>query len=332
MTWLEVVRCGPGTTLQDAGRIGWRRFGVARAGAMDLTALAIANRLVGNPDDAAAVELTLAGGVFRLEGGPRLAAVAGGGAELRVAGEPVPPGESVRLQAGTILEVSAARTGVYACLAIGGGFDLPAEMGSRASHVRSGIGPDPLKPGDPLPLGLSNALVPQRIDLPRTPSGPLRIMAGPQADWFEPSEMARLLETSWTLDPRSDRMGRFIAGTSIASRPGSMVSDGVLPGCIQVPPSGQPIILMRDCQTTGGYPKIATVISADLDRLAQLPPGAEVRFALVARETAVAAAAEAARNLARLVPRPIAGPPDTAALLAKNLVSGVVDARDGEAA
>lgn len=330
MSALSVERCGPGTLVQDAGRFGWRRFGVAWAGAMDGTSLAVANLLVGNPADAAALEFTLAGGVCRHACGTRLVAVAGGGARLSIAGRPVPEGTSARAEAGDVIEVSPARAGVYAYLAIGGGFAGPAEMGSLSMHQRSGIGGDPVRPGDHLPLGPAGALAPRHLDLPPAATGPIRIMAGPQADWFDESEIAHLAETEWTVDPRSDRMGRFIAGAAITPRSGSMVSDGVLPGCIQVPPSGQPIVLMRDCQTTGGYPKIATVIAADLDRLAQLPPGATFRFAIVDRDTAVHAAADAAKVRAQLIPRPVISTSGTAELLAHNLIGGVVDARNWE--
>lgn len=324
MSALVVDRCGPGASVQDGGRVGWRRHGVSGAGAMDRLALAVANALVGNAPDAAAVELTLAGARFRVESGPVLVAASGPGVTLRVDDRALPPGLSA--EARDTVEVSAIRGGVHGYLAVAGGVDVPPEMGSRSVHLRSGIGGAMLAPGARLPV-VGGALTPQALDrLPEHAAGPIRFLPGPQDDWFGPEVLDLLAGSEWQVDARSDRMGRFLSGPQLAPRAGSMVSDGVLPGSIQVPPAGQPIILMRDCQTTGGYPKIATVISADLDRLAQLPAGARFRLMPVDRAAAVAAAQALARTMAALAPRP-AGGLDSARLLSVNLIGGVVDAR-----
>ncbi|AMY71067.1 biotin-dependent carboxyltransferase family protein [Frigidibacter mobilis] len=325
MSVLVVERCGPGTSIQDLGRQGWRRQGVSTAGAADRLALAAANALVGNSADVAAVETILAGARFRIEGGAVLLAAAGPGVTLAVDGRTVAPGVSVRAGPGQAIDLGPTRGGVHGYLAVAGGFTLRPQMGSRSVHLRSGIGGDMLMPGTRLGVtgGASGPLA-----LPRMPeheTGPIRVMAGPQDDWFPPGTLGTLTAATWRVDARSDRMGRFLDGPRLQHHAGSMVSDGVLPGSIQVPPSGQPIVLMRDCQTTGGYPKIATAISADLDRLAQMQAGAEFRLQLVDRITAVAAAARLAAKIAGLAPQP-AGGLDSARLLAENLISGVVDA------
>lgn len=325
MAALVVERCGPGTSVQDLGRLGWRRQGISTAGAADRLALAVANALVGNAADVAAVETTLAGARFRIEGGPVLLAAAGPGVTLSVDGRTVAPGASVRVEPGQSLDLGPLRGGVHGYLAAAGGIASPPEMGSRSVHLRSGIGGAMLVPGARLAVGggASGPLALARV--PDHETGPIRIMAGPQDDWFEAGTLDRLAGAVWRIDARSDRMGRFLDGPRLLPHEGSMVSDGVLPGSIQVPPSGQPIVLMRDCQTTGGYPKIATVISADLDRLAQMQAGYEFRLQIVDRPAAVAAAARLAATIAGLAPRPAHGL-DSARLLAENLISGVVDA------
>lgn len=325
---LIVDRCAPGASVQDGGRLGWRRHGIPTAGAMDMTALAVANALVGNPPATAAVELSLAGARFRLEGGgPALLAAAGPGVSLRIAGRAVPEGLSARAEPGEQIEITPPRDAVHGYLAVAGGLALAPVMGSLSTHRRSGIGPPMLAPGQRLPLHAGPLPPPRALDrLPQHGTGPIRIMAGPQDDWFAPEALDRLTGTDWRIDPRSDRMGRLLDGPPIPPLPGSMVSDGIVQGGIQVPPAGQPIVLMRDCQTTGGYPRIATVISADMDRLAQLPPGAVLRLVRVDRAAALAAARARAAVLSALDPRP-AGAPDTARLMGANLVSGVIDAR-----
>ncbi|MDP2086382.1 MAG: biotin-dependent carboxyltransferase family protein [Gemmobacter sp.] len=324
---LVVESCGPGASVQDGGRVGWRRFGVSGSGAMDRLALGLANALAGNPPDAAAVETTLAGLRLRVEGGPVLFAVAGPGVGMMVDERAVPPGVSVRADPGQRVTLSPVRDGVHGYLAVAGGVATTPEMGSRSVHLRSGIGGAMLAPGTRLPVGDCAALAPRALaPVPGHADGPIRVMPGPQHDWFDAAALDTLVAVTWEVGERSDRMGRFLVGPGLAPRAGSMVSDGVVPGSLQVPPSGQPIILMRDCQTTGGYPKLATVISADLDRLAQMPAGARFSLALVDRATAVDAAARLARSIAALAPRPVGGV-DVGRLMAENLIGGVIDAR-----
>ncbi len=330
MSGLRVEHCGPGTSVQDWGRTGWRRFGVPTSGAMDRLALAHANALVGNHPGEAAVEFMLQGGQFTVTGGPVLLAVSGPGARLSVAGEGIPPGSGARAEPGDQIAVRDVRGGVFAYLAFGGGLALDLEMGSRSLHRRSGIGGKPVSPGDGLEVRDPDAAErrPRKIPVPALPSGPVRVIPGPQEDYFAPESGELLVSAPYRVSPRSDRMGCRLQGRPLVHRAGfNIISDGVLAGAIQVPGDGQPLVLFRDGPTTGGYPKIATVISADVDRLAQVPPGAIVRLA----NTDLQEAASAARSLRRVIGQLSAcasggGMLRGEDLMTANLIGGVVDA------
>ena len=325
MSGLRVKEAGPGHSIQDHGRFGWRRFGISTAGAMDRMHLAIANRLVGNPPETAAIETLLSGCRLEVVGGPVLIAAAGPGLSLSIDGWPVPAGQSAEVSPGQMVALSPVRAGVYGYLAAAGGFALPPAMGSLSSHRRSGLGPPPLQAGMTLPVH-SPPILPAQLRLVRVPEhapGPIRFLWGPQEDWFAQDARAALKSAQCVIGQRSDRMGLFLDGPALVALAGSMVSDGVVPCSIQVPPSGTPVILMRDCQTTGGYPKIGTVISADLDRLAQMRPGEAVRLEAVSRDTALAALAGARAAINGLRPDPAVRRPDTVWLLHHNLIDGV---------
>lgn len=325
MNGLRIEEAGPGHSIQDHGRFGWRRFGISTAGAMDRLHLAIANRLVGNPPEAAAIETMLSGCRLGVVGGPALIAVAGAGLSLSIDGRLVPVGQSVEAAAGQTVVLSPVRTGVYGYLAVAGGFAQNPTMGSLSRHRRSGLGPPPLQAGMTLPIHPSPT-VPAPLRLAQVPghaTGPIRFLWGPQEDWFVQEARTSLTSAHWVIGQRSDRMGLFLNGPALTVLLGSMVSDGVVPGSIQVPPSGSPVILMRDCQTTGGYPKIATVISADLDRLAQMRPGDEVRLEAVSHDTALMALSRARAAVVDLRTEPALRQPDTAWLLQHNLIGGV---------
>ena len=297
MTALEVLDTGPGVTVQDAGRMGQRRFGVSTAGAMDRAALALANALVGNGPEAAALEIPLLGAAMRLTGGAVLVAATGAGAALRVGGEAVPGGVSILARNGDVIEIGAAREGVYTYLAVAGGIDLPPEMGSLSSHLRTGIGPARIATGQGLPIAMGRASAPLRYTGPDAPasSGPIRVVPGPQDSHFDETAWAAFLAGPFRVTPRSDRMGLRREGPRLVAAAGhDIVSEGVVPGSIQVPGDGRPIVLGRDCQTTGGYPKIATVMSAELGRLAQTRPGSP----LTLRTVTVEEARRAARDMA----------------------------------
>lgn len=325
MTALLVEAASPGLTLQDEGRFGWRRYGISTAGAMDRLALAVANSLVGNAAGTAALETTLGGCRLRVQDGPVLVGAGGPGVILTIDGRSIPEGQSAEAEPGDLIELSPVRQGVYGYLAIAGGFDLPYQMGSRSTHRRSHLGPLPVATGHMLKVFPKPETAQPLVLLPPPAhtSGPIRIMPGPQDDWFAEDALTRLTDKDWLIGRRSDRMGMFLEGENLSPRQASMVSDGVMPGSIQVPPIGQPIVLMRDCQTAGGYPKIATVIFADLDRLAQMGPGKTVRFEIVSRAEAVAALKRQRDAIEALDPVPAIRSFDTKALLEANLISGV---------
>ncbi len=328
MTALEILSAAPGLSVQDAGRPGYRRFGVSVSGALDLRALALANALVGNPQGAAAVEILLAGAAFRAMGGPVLVAALGPGMILDAGAGPV-GARSLLVAEGVRIAVGGPQGGVCGYLAVAGGIRSAPDLGSRSFHMRSCIGGPAIGAGTLLPCAaLPPAAQERALDADWRPSpGPIRFVPGPQEERFTPEALAAFRTRSFTVSPRSDRMAYRLSGPRLAHAHGhDIVSEGVLPGSIQVPGDGQPIVLMRDCQTTGGYPKIGTVISADLDRLAQCPPGTVVRFTPVTREVAIAAACAGAADLARLIAA-VGGAPrahDSAWLLSQNLIGGAV--------
>ncbi|UVF20572.1 biotin-dependent carboxyltransferase family protein [Microvirga terrae] len=334
MTDLVIKSCGPMTSLQDRGRIGYQGFGVSPSGAMDRRALAVANTLVGNPPETAAVEFMNLGGAFTCEGGDLHVALAGAGCSLSIDGTPVAPQTSVVLKEGQSLEVGHPRTGTFAYLAVAGGIAVEPELGSLSFHLRSRLGGlkgSPLKAGDRLPaLPEAQDREPMQlaVDLLEE-TGPIRVMLGPQDDYFTPETISLLLESEFTVSPQADRMGFQLTGPRLEhSRGFNIVSDGIVDGHIQVPGSGQPIVLMRDRQTAGGYPKIATVISADLARFAQLRPGMGLRFEAVERDAAVAAARRLKDWIASLPASltPVRFALTTEHLLSRNLIGGTVDA------
>ncbi len=331
MTALEIVQCGPGVSVQDAGRYGFRRFGVSTAGAMDRRALALANTLAGNPPDTAAVELPLAGAEFRVVGGPVLVAAYGPGTTLAVSGKPVSERSSVLLAEGDTVMIGPPRKGVYSYVAAAGGILTRPVLDSRSCHRRSGIGGDVLSQGARLPCigGADIAPLSFPADIGCDRGDAIRIVPGPQADYFDESTWLRLLSSSYRISPRSDRMGLRLEGPALRSSKGhDILSEGVVPGSVQVPGDGSPIVLGRDCQTTGGYPKVATVISADLDRLAQVPIGRDVRFRRVSTTDAIDAARRLAhwRNSLELATVPVHNPPFD--LLSHNLIGGMTDGSD----
>ena len=336
MSSLVVESCGPGTSIQDFGRYGWQRFGVGPAGAMDRVALAMANVLVGNDPGAGGIEFTLAGGRFWVIDGP--VRVATSGANLKIDGVPVPALSSTSVAQHSVIEVLSARSGLYSYLAIAGGFDLVSELGSQSLHVRSAIGGGlgrPLTAGDRVAM-LTSALTGDDLMAPRcidAREGPIRVVLGPQDDYFSDRGLRTFLSSAYAITAQADRMGLRLAGPTIehSSKGYNIVSDGIVTGSIQVPGAGEPIVLLADRQTTGGYPKIATVISADLGRLAQMRPGTSVTFQSVTRGEAIAALREQVEAMsafrASLKPAGSAGL-DSERLLSLSLIDGWVDARD----
>lgn len=333
MTSLVVKNCGLMTSLQDWGRIGYQRFGVSPSGAMDRRCLAMANALVGNAPDTAAIEFTNLGGSFTCEGGELRLALAGAGCTANVNDAPVEPNTTIVLNEGDTLQVGHARTGTFAYLAVAGGFLIEPQLGSLSFHPRSSLGGlngAPLKAGDRLPCK-PDAQNRAPMHLPFDPleeSGPIRVMMGPQDDYFTEDAICTFLSAEFTVSPQADRMGFQLNGPQLEHAKGfNIVSDGIVDGHIQVPGSGLPIVLMRDRQTAGGYPKIATIISADLSRFAQMRPGSPVRFRAVSRDEAVVAARQMKEWIAALPSAlvPLRFDLTTEHLLSTNLIGGMVD-------
>jgi biotin-dependent carboxylase-like uncharacterized protein len=275
---VEVVRAGPLTTVQDLGRPGFAHLGVPRAGALDGPALRLANRLVGNAPEAAGLEVTAGGCALRLPVAGTVA-LTGAWAPLSVAGRPAGFGLPVPVPAGALVKVGRAVHGVRSYLAVGGGIEVEAVLGSRSTDTLSGLGPPPLRDGDTLPLGRPTE--PSTVDFvpwrPPPATLALRIALGPRADWFTAEAVAALLGTAYTVSPVSNRVGARLSGAALARAvAGELPSEGVVLGAVQVPASGQPLIFLADHPTTGGYPVIAVV--DDVTPLAQAVPGTTVTF------------------------------------------------------
>ena len=287
---VEVLDPGALTLVQDAGRPGWRRCGVSAGGALDLPALVAANACVGNPAHAAGLECTLTGPTLRFLATRRFAlAGADLGAVLHRAdlgAWPVPSGMPVLGRAGNVLAFTARRSGCRAYLALAGGVDVPLLLGARATDLSGrfgGLHGRPLQAGDRLGLGDPAPGRVEHGDVPAAlPVSPLsvRVVLGPQEDHFTPAARRALLESEYEISATSDRVGCRLRGRRLEHAAGAeIVSDGMVPGCIQVPPDGQPIIMLGGGPTTGGYPKIATVITRDVPLLGQMVPGeGRVRF------------------------------------------------------
>jgi len=342
---LRVVAPGLLTTVQDRGRIGHQSLGVPVSGAMDLVAFEAANAIVGNPPGTEAFEVAYQGPTFAVETGSLRVAYVGGEAPIEWvarSGETrrLPPLQSIRLAAGDLLRIGALSGSAIGYLAIEGGIDVPPFLGSRATLTRGGIGGyrgRALAAGDLVSLRRAEAPVRDEVRLASldlsTPKR-FRVVMGPQADYFTPEAIATLLSATYTITPATDRMGMRLDGAKLQHDPAlgfDIVSDGIAPGTIQVPGNGLPIILLADRQTTGGYPKIATVISADLPALGRLRPGGHVAFEKVSVEEAQALYRVMMREMGRLADRLEPVPPevriDLDQLYSRNLVSGVVDAQ-----
>ncbi|MFG2987126.1 biotin-dependent carboxyltransferase family protein [Streptomyces sp. NPDC048258] len=284
MTGLLVVRPGALTTVQDRGRPGYAHLGVPRSGALDTAAYALANRLLGNAPDAAALETTLDGVGLRALA-PITVAVTGAPCSVRAAGRPVAWGAAVRLAAGAELEVGRAESGLRSYVAVRGGLAVPPVLGSRSTDLLSDLGPPVLAAGTLLPVGpAAPDPVPgaDACGLPAAPSElllPLRL--GPRADWFTEASLAGLWRSVFRVSPKTNRIGlRTEAGTPLVrGRAGELPSEGMVLGAVQVPPDGLPVVFLADHPVTGGYPVVGVVPPGPaLDAAAQARPGTPVRF------------------------------------------------------
>lgn len=292
---ITVLNPGLLTTVQDLGRMGYQQFGVSVSGVMDPRAAAIGNILVGNPQGEAVLECTLMGPQLKFET-DEVIAVTGGDLSPTLDGQPVPAYAALVVKAGQTLRFGAPKAGCRAYIAFAGGLDIPLVMGSRSTYMKAAIGGfegRKLQKGDVLGLrapvaGYANlhqrAIAPEFV--PR-PVYTLRVVLGPQDDAFTPEGVATFLGSEYTVTNEFDRMGCRMDGPAIQHKNGGdIISDGIAFGAIQVPGSGKPILMGADRQTTGGYTKIATVISADFRLLAQLKAGDKVRFEAVSVQAA----------------------------------------------
>jgi len=338
---IEVIDGGLGNAIQDSGRFGHRHQGLAVSGYLDRPLADCANALVGNPPDAACIELRGLGPTLAVRRGPLRLALAGqvSATILRANGssQPLPAWQSATLDEHDTLRIGALAGGT-AYLALSGGCAVPQQLGSRSTYQRAGIGGiagHALQTGDRIPCAslAKRDYREMRGEAFVHADGPIRVILGPQAGHFSAEAIATFLNEAYAATAEQDRMGLRLAGPALAHvspAAADIVSDGVTPGAIQVPANGQPIILLADCRTVGGYPKIATVISADLPRLAHCPLGSNLRFQAIDLAGARQALNELrqrwtdwARGLQTFLPP---GSLDEAALYAGNLISGMVRA------
>jgi len=335
---LRFISGGALTTVQDEGRVGWQRHGISASGAIDRRSMHLANALVGNPLAEAVLEITLAGPEFVVEADAVRLALTGADFPLSINDRPAAAWRAHALRRGDRVRIGTARAGMRGYLAVAGGLIVAPVLGSRSTHTRSSIGGfrgRRLEAGDEIPIGDDQDAAAPLLCCPQPPDfgGPVRVVLGPQADAFTEEAVATLLGAAFTVSVRADRMGAELDGPALAHRDGfNIISDGIVNGSIQVPGHGRPVVLLADRQSTGGYPKIATVVSADLGRIGQRRPGDEVRFSAVSPEEAIAIARAAADEeralIAALAPAADHAAPTTERLLAANLISGVVSGRD----
>jgi biotin-dependent carboxylase-like uncharacterized protein len=278
---LTVLAAGPLSTVQDLGRPGWAGIGVTRSGAADAASSALANRLVGNDPAAAVLEVTAGGLRFRAERAV-LVAVTGAPAPVTVGGRPAPFDAPLPLGAGAELALGLPPVGLRSYVAVRGGVDVPPVLGSRSTDTLSGLGPPRLSAGMAIPVGTLAADEPFVDVAPVRPpsSAPvLRVLPGPRRDWLEPAAWTALTGQVWTVSPDSDRVGLRLDGPALArARTDELPSEGLVPGALQVPPDGAPVLFLADHPVTGGYPVLAVVTTADLPAAAQLRPGDRVSF------------------------------------------------------
>ncbi|HET7884601.1 MAG TPA: biotin-dependent carboxyltransferase family protein [Bradyrhizobium sp.] len=308
MTKLAIFSIGPASSVQDGGRFGAQRYGLTPSGAMDRLGLAAANCLVGNQQFAPAIEIGPYGATFKALGGAVRVAMSGAPRGAELAGRTLAWNTSVTIADGEMLKLGMAQMGSFSYLAIEGGFKGEPMFGSYSVNARVGLGspyPRPLQAGDELEVAAIAGANPElRIDMPAAEAGPIRLTLGPQDDEFSEEAIRLFLDSDWKISATSDRMGYRLEGPVIKHLHGhNIVSDGTVNGSIQIPGTGQPIVLMSDRGTSGGYPKIATVISADFGRFAQIPAGSAFRFKAVTMEAAQAEARKFAELLRSLPER-----------------------------
>ena len=288
MRALEVLEPGPATTVQDLGRPGLARLGVGPSGAADIASLRLANRLVGNAEAAAGLEVPL-GGLHVRASAPLFVAVTGAVGPVRVGERDAACNAVVALDAGEVLRLGPARAGLRTYLAVRGGIVVAPVLGSRSTDVLAGLGPPQLRAGDVLPVGEPPAEVPL-VDLAPVAAPPggdlqLGVLLGPRDDWSTPAAVRTFLSEPYVVTPDSNRVGMRLEGPPLErGRGGELPSEGVVSGAVQVPAGGSPVVFLADHPLTGGYPVVAVVVSADLPLAGQARPGQRLRFRALPRK------------------------------------------------
>lgn len=329
---LTIAQAGPALTIQDMGRPGWRAQGLTKGGAADPIALYEGAVLLGQSPECAAIEMTGTGGTFTADTDIRIA-LTGASMAATIDGEAIVWNASHSLPAGAKLTIGGATGGTYGYLHIGGGIATDPKLGARATHLSAGLGQS-LQTGDTLPLGADKGRD-TGLSLPRDTrftGGTVRVVASMQTDRFTPEERDRFTRTPFTRDPRANRMGVRMDhdGQGFSAEGGlTILSEVIVPGDIQITGDGAPFVLMGESQTTGGYPRIGTVIPRDLPRVAQAPAGAAITFEFISLEDAIALEKQHRSDLKALggkLTALIRDPAKIKNLLSYQLVGGVTSA------
>ncbi|MBV9375375.1 MAG: biotin-dependent carboxyltransferase family protein [Alphaproteobacteria bacterium] len=335
---LKVLASGLCTTVQDVGRFGYQNIGVPVSGALDSFGLRLANALAGNPQATAALEILISGPTLEVAAETIRVALTGAGASLGIGGKrpkTVAAGQSVTLRRGEVVQIAPGRQSACCYLAVEGGIAVPRVLGSASTYVRAALGGlngRALQHGDLVPLAAERASERSELRAPAPPAAPpgqpVRVVLGPQHKYFKKESLAALFDAEFRVSKDADRMGMRLDGPPLQHKRGwDIVSDAIATGSIQVPGSGQPIVLLADHQTTGGYPKIATVISTDLPAVGRRRPGDPLRFVPVELEEAEEICRRAEREFAKLIaafePVPSDRSPEVELLYDENLISGV---------
>lgn len=322
---LKVISAGPQVTVQDMGREGFISYGLSQGGAMDRAALWEGAALLGQSEQLAALEMAGFGGEFAAEADMTIA-LTGAPMRAELDGVPLRWNASHALPRGARLRIGAAEVGTYGYLHVAGGFDVPKQLGARAAHLVAGLGAA-LQAGDVLPVGVSSSVAGMGLNaVGRFGGGEIRLVPSVQTALFDAGELARFEGTSFKRDMRGNRMGARLEGGTFQSEAGlSVVSEIARPGDVQITGDGTPFVLMVECQTTGGYPRIGAVIPSDFARVAQARPGDALRFRFITLQEAVELERKDAARLAGLKPDPLVRDPrDVPNLLEYQLISGVV--------
>jgi biotin-dependent carboxylase-like uncharacterized protein len=280
---IEITKTNPLTTIQDLGRPGLAHLGVGRSGAADPGSLRLANRLVGNHEGAAGLEITFGGFAASFDAAA-VVALAGAPCPVMVSGRAESMHGPIDMAAGDEIRVAAPSSGVRTYLAVRGGVDVPRVLGSRSTDVLSGLGPEPVRKGTRLAVGVDIAGLPT-VDIAPVPPIPaeieLRAWTGPRDDWFTADALAALGSDPYEVTPQSNRVGLRLSGPALERAVNTeLPSEGMVRGALQVPPNGQPVLFLADHPVTGGYPVIAVVLDPDLCLAAQARPGQRLRFRL----------------------------------------------------